>query len=264
MLRYLLLVLTLCLGACAMPQADPARVEQATQVYGWVRDGDIDSLARQSTPSLQPQLTPELIAGVRRYASPGAPERSKVVSWRWNTVAGGASLYEVVQQLDYPERTVIVQVLMVREGGGPWLVDGFHLNAASPTLAQASAGFSVVGKSPLQYGVLAGVVLAPLFCLVTAGVAGWRRRWGWMIFSLFGFGQLALSWNTGEWQFQALHFAVLSAGFFKGGGPFEPWILMLSLPIPAALFWVLRRDRPKAKAGKKLLSTPIPPPVEEA
>ncbi|WP_332679240.1 hypothetical protein [Brevundimonas sp.] len=264
MLRYLLFVLTLCLGACAMPQADPDRVGQATQVYGWVRDGDIDSLAKQSTPSLRPQLTPDLMAGVRRYASPGAPQLSKVLSWRSNTVAGGASLYEVVQQLEYPERTVIVQVLMVREGNGPWLVDGFHLNAVSPTLAKASTGFSLEGKSPLHYGALIGVVLVPLLCLVTAGVAGWRRRWAWMIFSLFGFGQLALNWNTGEWQFQTLYFAILSAGFFKGVGPLDPWVLMLSLPIPAALFWILRRDRPKAKAGKKALSTPIPHPVDEA
>jgi hypothetical protein len=156
---------------------------------------------------------------------------------------------------------VIVQVLMVRKDGGPWLVDGFHLNAVSPTQVEAAAGFSMEGRSPLHYGVLIGVVLAPLICLVTAGVAGWRRRWGWMIFSLFGVGQLALNWNTGEWQFQALHFAVLSAGFLKGAGPLDPWVLMLSLPIPAVMFWALRRNRPKTKAGKVV--SPTPAPAEE-
>lgn len=263
-MRILLAVVVLLLSACAMPQADPQRVEQATRTYGLVRDGDIEALARQSTPSLRGQLTPESMAEVRRYASPGEPERSKVLSWRSNTVVGGSAQYEVVQQHDYPETIVIARVLMVREDGGPWMIDGFHLNPVSPAQAKAAGGFSLEGKSPLHYAMLIGVVMAPLACLAAAGVAAWRRRWGWMIFSLFGVGQLALNWSTGEWQFQALHFAVLSAGFFKGPAPFDPWVLMLSLPVPAILFWGLRRYRPKIKAAKTRPPGPAPSPAGDA
>ncbi|HZW15376.1 MAG TPA: hypothetical protein VFF66_03875 [Brevundimonas sp.] len=263
-MRTLLAIIVLLLSGCAMPQADPQRVEQATRAYGLARDGDAAAFAAQSTPSLRTQLTPQLMAQLRSYSSPGDPDRSRVLSWRSNTVAGGASLYEVVQQHEYQQRTVIVQVLMVRDDSGPWLVDGFHINAVSPAQAQAAAGFSLAGKSPLHYVVLIGAILAPLTCLGTAGVAAWRRRWGWMIFSLFGFGQLVLNWNTGEWHFQALHFSVLSAGFFKGMGPFDPWTLMLSLPIPAVLFWALRRYRPKVRPPKKGARAADPAPVPAA
>ena len=242
-----------------MPQADPQRVEQATGAYESVRDGDLAAFAAQSTPGLRPQLTVGSMAELRGYSAPGEPERSKVLSWRSNSAAG-AALYEIVQQYEYPHRTVIVQVVMVRDNEGPWLIDGYHMNAVSPAQAKAASGFTLEGKSPFHYLVLIGVVVAPLACLVTAGVAAWRRRWGWMILSLFGAGQLALNWTTGEWQFQALNFSVLSAGFFKGPGPFDPWILTLALPIPVLLFWALRRDRPKAAKPEK--GPPTAPPAD--
>lgn len=263
-MRVLLAIIVLFLSACAMPQADPERVQQATSLYGWVRDGETETFARHSTPNLRGQLTPELMTQAQTYTSPGEPESSLVLSWRANSVVGGAASYEIVQQHAYPDRTVIVQVLMVRQDGGSWLVDGFHVNAVSPAHAQAAAGFSLEGKSPLHFAALIGVILAPLVCLVTAGVAAWRRRWGWMIFSLFGFGQLVLNWNTGEWQFQALHFSVLSAGFFKGLGPLDPWTLMLSLPAPAVMFWLLRRYRPKVGKTGKAISKAAPTSAGDA
>ncbi|MBF0664463.1 MAG: hypothetical protein IR159_02775 [Brevundimonas sp.] len=264
-MRIFLVVVVLLLSGCAMPQADPQRVAQATGAYESVRDGDLAAFAAQSTPSLRPQLTPRTMAELRGYSAPGDPEHSKVLSWRSSSAAGGAALYEIIQQHEYPQRTVIVEVVMVRDGGGPWLIDGYHMNAVSPAQARAASGFSLKGKSLLHYIVLIGVVVAPLACLATAGVAAWRRRWGWMIFSLFGVGQLALNWTTGEWQFQALYFSVLSAGFLKGVGPFDPWMLTLSLPIPALLFWALRRHRPKAARPKKGPATsPADSPAGEA
>lgn len=256
-MRILLLVVAMLLSACAMPQADPARIAQATQVYEWVRDGDVDSLTAQSTPTLRPQLTAEALEELHVYTAAGRPKASKVVSWRSNVVVGGASTYEVVQQLDYPQTHVLVAVVMERQGEGAWQVNALQLNTVSPGQMAAAGGFSLQNKSPLHYAVLAGIVIAPLFCLVTAGVAGWRRRWGWMVFSLFGVAQLALNWNTGAWEFQPLNFALLGAGAMKGLGPLDPWILTVSLPVPALLFWILKRYRSKA-AAKPAASTPIP------
>ncbi len=256
-MRILLLGLMMLLSACAMPKADPARVAQATQVYEWIRDGDTESLLAQATPATRPRLTPEMLTKLRGYTVAGDPKASKVLSWQSNIVVGGPSSYEVVQQLDYPQVHVLVAVLMERQGEGPWLINGVHLNTVSPGQVAAAGAFTLQNKSLLHYAMLAGVVLAPLICLTTAGVAGWRRRWGWMIFSLFGVTQLALNWNTGEWGFQPLNFAILGAGAMKGLGPLDPWILSVSLPVPALLFWILKRYRPKA-AAKPVASTPIP------
>lgn len=249
-MRILLALVVLLLAGCSLPPADPERVAQAHQFYGFIRDGDVASAAAQSTVTLRPQLTEDFLVNARPYVVGGEPRASKVISYQSNRVAGGPDSYQVNQALEYPQITVLVSVLMVREPGGQWLVDGFHLNTLNPAQAEAATSFSLQGKSPIHYGVLAAVVLAPLICLASAGVAAWRRRWGWMALCLFGIGQLSLNWASGEWQFQPLHFSLLSAGFFKGMGPFDPWILMVSLPLPAILFWALGRHRTMAsKAG---------------
>lgn len=248
-MRVLLLVVVMLLSACALPQADPARVDQGRKAYEWVRDGNVEALVGQSTTTLRPQFTAPALANLGRFAVAGEPVGSKVVSWRSNVVAGGASTYEVTQLLEYPQQNVLVAVLMERQGDGPWLLDGIHLNSVSPAQVAAS-GFSLQGKTLLHYAVLAGVVLAPLICLVTAGVAAWRRRWVWMVLSLFGVVQFALNWSSGAWQIQPVHVAFLSAAAIKGPGLLDPWILMVWLPLPALLFWILKRYRPKAMAAK--------------
>lgn len=244
-MRVLLIVVVMMLSACALPQADPARVEQGREAYEWVRDGNVEALAGQSTTTMRPQITAQALTDLGRFAVAGEAASSKVVSWRSNVVAGGASTYEVVQLLEYPQRSVLVSALMKRQGDGPWLLDGIHLNVVTPAQVAAVSGFSLQGKTPLHYAVLAGAVLAPLFCLATAGVAAWRRRWGWMAVSLFGVAQIALNWSNGAWQFQPINVAFLSAAAVKGMGALDPWIVMVWLPLPATVFWILKRYRPK-------------------
>lgn len=248
-MRVLLAVVVMLLSACAVPQADPARVDQGRKAYEWVRDGNVEGLIGQSTTKLRPQITAKALAELSRSVVVGEPTGSRVVSWRSNVVAGGASTYEVTQLLEYPQQNVLVAVLMERKGTGPWLLDGIHLDSVSPAQVAAASGFSLQGKTPLHYAVAGGVILAPLICLVTAGVAAWRRRWGWMVLSLFGVAQIALNWSNGAWQFQPINVAFLSAAAVKGLGPLDPWILMVWLPLPALLFWILKRYRPKAVAA---------------
>ncbi|WEK56803.1 MAG: hypothetical protein P0Y52_09600 [Candidatus Brevundimonas phytovorans] len=258
-MRILMAAVVMMLSACALPQADPARVEQGREAYEWVRDGNVEALSSQSTTTMRPQITAPALADLGRCAVAGKPASSRVVSWSSNVVAGGTSTYEVTQLLEYTQQNVLVSARMMRQGEGPWLIDGIHLNVVSPAQVAAASGFSLQGKSPLHYAVLAGVVLAPLLCLVTAGVAAWRRRWGWMAASLFGVAQIALNWSNGAWQFQPINVAFLSAAAVKGPGVLEPWILMVWLPLPALLFWILKRYRTKA-----LTNTQLPQAVADA
>lgn len=253
-MRFLLVVVIMMLSACALPQADPARVDQGRKAYEWVRDGNVEALIGQSTTTLHPQITAPAVADLGRFAMAGEPVGSKVVSWRSNVVAGGASTYEVAQLLEYPQRSVLVSAVMERQDDGSWLLDGIHLNVVTPAQVAAASGFSLQGKTPLHYAVLAGAVLAPLFCLATAGVAAWRRRWGWMAASLFGVAQIALNWSNGAWQSQPINVAFLSAAAVKGMGALDPWIVMVWLPLPGMLFWILKRYRPKAVAA----TNPLP------
>jgi hypothetical protein len=60
------------------------------------------------------------------------------------------------------------------------------------------------------------------------------------LFILFGVGNFALDWTTGEWQFAPLHVHLLSASV--SANLYGPWVLSVSVPLGALLFlWRRRR-----------------------
>lgn len=248
-MRILVLLLALALASCGVGAVDPERDTQARAVYEQLRLGDFDALRSSMTDAGRANATDEQLETVRAYAGSNAPSETRTLSWQWN-VRDDLSVYEITHEYDHEQKIVQMATLMVREGEDPWRVERVHINHFSPAQA-ALAAFTLRGKTPLHYGVLALAVLAPLFCLFTAVVAGWRRRWVWMIVSLFGVGQLTLNWATGAAEFHVAQFALLGAGYAKGPGALDPWIILVALPIPALLFWLFRGWRPKKpKAGK--------------
>lgn len=251
-IKCLLLFMLLAVGACALPSADEAREAQAERVLEAVRTQDREALERLATNALRLNLTDEALAEMSGYVPEGEPEQARTIFWQ-STVQPGRSYYRVLREYRYPETVLTVDTLMARDGDGPWSVDGVHVNSI-PASEAALGGFALTGKTPLHYAVLSFTVLAPIICLGTAAFAGVRRRWGWMIGSLFGVGQFAFNWGTGALQFQALNVSILSAGFFKGPAITDPWILSFAIPIPALLFWVLRKWRLKS-IGKRAADT---------
>ena len=249
-MRILALLLALALASCGVGSVDPERDAQARDVYEHVRLGDFAALRSSMTDAANANTTDEQLQAMREYAALDAPSETRVLSWRWNAT-GDLAAYEVVHEYDHQQKVVQFSALMVRQGEGPWLVERVHINHFSPAEA-ALAAFTLQGKTPLHYGVLALAVLAPLFCLITAVVAGWRRRWVWMIVSLFGVGQLTLNWATGAAEFHVAQFALLGAGYAKGPGALDPWIILVALPIPALLFWLFRGWRPKKPKVRKV------------
>lgn len=241
-----------------MPPADQARVQQAFDVYLAVQAGDANALAAMVTRRVSPEITDAKVAELRTVTQPGAPQSTKVLHWT-ATSGNGADSYSIIQRLDYAQQTVILNTVAVRQNGGPWLIDGLHFNSVSRAQADAASGFSLSNKSPAQYAMLVAMGLFPLICISAVAVAAWRRRWGWMIGSLFGFSQIALNWTTGEWGFQPIYISLLGAGAFKGAGPFDPWILSIAIPIPAILFWLLKRYGPKPAKVKAKPAVPPPP-----
>lgn len=258
MLRCLLLVLTLCLGACALPRADPEREAQADRVYEAVRRNDVAAVKAMATPALQAQDLAGPFRDLQRHVHASAPDEAATIGWGSDVSSANGSSYRVVRRYTHPEGQVETEVLMVRNADDAWRVDGFRavrVTVAAGRAAEeqvAAARFTLVGKTPAHYLILAGAVLSAALCLGSAIVASLRGRWGWMILNLFGVGQFTLNWTTGAIAFQPLYFSIFGAGFLKGMGPADPWMIMAAFPIPAILFWSLgrwRKKAPKAKHG---------------
>ncbi|TPW06654.1 MAG: Uncharacterized protein FD125_127 [bacterium] len=263
MLRYLVLVLTLCLGACALPSVDQEREAQADRVYEAVRRNDVAAVKAIGTPALETQDLAGAFREMQGHVHASAPTDATTIGWSSNTSTAAGTTYSIVRRYTHPEGLVETEALMVRDGSGVWRIDGFRAVRVSEAAVQgaekaaaeqaAAARFTLTGKSPAHYLILAGAVLSASLCLVSAVVAGVRRRWGWMILNLFGVGQFTLNWTTGAFAFQPIYFTLFGAGILKGMGPADPWMLMAALPIPAILFWSLgrwRKKTPKLKSGR--------------
>ncbi|RZJ44051.1 MAG: hypothetical protein EON87_10780 [Brevundimonas sp.] len=261
-MRRLLILLTLLLSACNMPAGNAAREAQGLQAYRLLRDAQDDRLRAMATPATGQMMTEPVLIQMHGYTRPGEPRAVKTLSWSATTVAGGRRTYVQVQQFDYFDRVVIFRTGYVKSPEGRWLLDLMRIDSVSPAEI-GEAQFKLIGKSPLHYIVLLLTGLMPLFCLASAGVAGWRRRWGWMVLSLFSVGLFTLNWSTGAVGVQTFQFAILGSTAFKGAGPVDPWMLSFGIPVPAILFWALKRYRPKPPKAKKanaMEAPPAPPP----
>ncbi len=257
-MRYLLLLVALFVAACSAPAADAARETQATTAYEHLAAERFDALRGQMTPSSAETADDATLRRMADFAPEGEPESSRVATWNWQTV-GDTQAYQTLQEFEYPDRIVLWQTTMVRRGDEPWRIDGVYINSASPEAAEL-ARFTLSGRPPQSYAILAAAVVAPILCLITVVVAALRRRWGWMVASFFGVGQFTLNWTTGEVFFELLRFALFGAGFMKTGSSLDPWMIFFAVPVPAILFWLLGRWRPKpAKPGRKSAVEDSPP-----
>ncbi|MDQ8030069.1 MAG: hypothetical protein REJ23_15190 [Brevundimonas sp.] len=253
--RILLFLLTLLLAGCALPKVDPEREAQTDRAYAMVRSNDVTAIKADATPVLRQQDLTGPVSLMRSHVHPGEPTSARTLSWTMNTVNGIAA-YEIVRLYSHPEGAIQVKAIMARSGDGPWQIDGLHVVRVTPETLEAydasieAARFSLTDKSPVHYLMLVAAGLSVAFCLVSAVVAGWRRRWLWMIGCLFGLGQVSVNWATGALAVHPIYVALLGAGFLKGLGATDPWIISVSLPLPAILFWALGKWRPKPPKAK--------------
>jgi hypothetical protein len=264
MARVLMILLALVLAGCTLPKVDPQREAQADHTYEQVRRKDVTGLKATATPALARQDLTGPMEQLQAFVHASEPTAVETVQWASQTTNGHA-VYRIVRLYTHPEGRVQFDVLMARDETGRWLVDGLYATPVTAAMAQQEAAateasrFSLSGRTPAHYAVLGGAVLSFLVCLVTAIVAGVRRRWLWMVGSLFGFGKLMINWTTGALAAQPIYVALLGAGFMKGPGATDPWLISVALPLPAIFFWALGKWRPKPPKRKPEADNPIEP-----
>lgn len=248
-LNGVLLVCVMALAtACTALKADQAREAQADQALSQTASGDVEGAIGQLAPGVDRQSAPAAIAAMRAMLPTAPPPTGRTVNWTHNNGSGGES-YRLVREYDYPAHVVLSETMMIKVDGR-WLIQAFHIRVATDAELKETA-FTLEGKGPLHYGVLAGMIIVPSLVVATVGFALYRRRWGWAFLALFGVMALQLNWATGAWGFMPIHFQLLGAGFFKAGSVFAPWILTVGFPLGAVLFWALGKNRPKPPKASK-------------
>lgn len=148
---------------------------------------------------------------------PAGPSRLVDAKYTEFAVLGGRKTREsyLAYEVDGANRAhALVRISIERQDGAPQIV-ALYVNSMAAK-AEDLFGFSLIGKSPWQYLILAfavlslsTIVLAEIVLFRTKGV---RRKWLWAIGCLFGIGQVSVNWSTGDLGFALLRFRVVRQG----------------------------------------------------
>src|SRR5690606_22891732 len=117
---------------------------------------------------------------------------------------------------------------------------------ATPLAAslQEINGFSFKNADGTHYLFLAAATIIPVFIITTLVVCIRtkiaRRKWLWVIFILLGVTSFSLNWTTGQTGVSPLSIQLLGVSA-TASSVYSPWIISVSLPIGAIVFWLRRR-----------------------
>lgn len=231
--------------------ASPEDRKVATECLDLLRTGDLDTLEARIDPSLK---TPDLRATLQQIAEilpDGKPDSVKLVGAQVNSFNDERTA-NLRYEYGYGDRWFMVNCAH-KKVGTTLTVIGVSVNTLEKSLEKTT--FDLQGKSAKHYVILAAAilfVLISLVALITCIVErGLRRKWAWILFITFGFGQLTLNWSTGETSFALLSIHLFSAG--TTAEPYGAWILYVALPV-GAVWYLVRRflNHPRAARSNSI------------
>src|SRR4030095_10662614 len=106
-----------------------------------------------------------------------------------------------------------------KKDGARTTIVGLSVELLDKPLEEKSQ-FELKGQSGKHYAVRIAAILFVLTSLAALIVCimerGLHRKWAWILFILFGIGDLTLNWGTGETTFSLLTLQIFSAGTTTG------------------------------------------------
>ncbi|RYF93192.1 MAG: hypothetical protein EON95_09825 [Caulobacteraceae bacterium] len=257
-MTWLGLTLAMLLPAgCSMnqPPGTPKDAELAAiKTYEQVVAGDVAGLQARGTKDLQGPEAGAAVLQLQALIPKTTPTSSRTLRWQLFNGTGGEQA-SIVREYVYATHVALADTTLARPASGrPWQVRGFNVRVAT-NAELAAAKFSLAGRSPLHYLVLAGAILSPLACLfglvTVLRAPKFKWKWAFAILSLLGFVQFSINWASGAFNVSPISFQLLGAGALSGGSAFDSWVISFSLPIGAAVgVWRARKARREATAAQ--------------
>lgn len=217
-----------------------------------VREDRIDDAFAALDSSVRNSAARSALEQIHRLLPPGEPTRIDAVGASFFTwMQTGQRTSNLTFQLQYPSKWFVANVV-VRTTGSERIVLGFHVSPLADSLQKLNA-FTLHGKSPRHFAFLAFgslAVIANVAAVVVCARTRLRRKPLWLLISALGGGQIFLNWTTGATATRSISVQLLSVSMTRAN-EYAPWVLAVSFPVGALLFFTLRR---------KLMAMAIPPP----
>lgn len=214
----------------------------AKQYMDDLRENAIGKIEAHIDPSIQSPTLPATLQRMAALIPHEAPNSVKLVGAQSMHTAGRITR-NLTFEYGFHDTWILLSVATQEVSGRTTLI-GLHVEPLAQSLEEQNR-FTLVGKSTLQYTILALTALLPLLTLYALVVCVRRklpgRKWPWILFILFGVGKLAVNWTTGAWAVGPISVQLFSASAVQP--LYGPWTLAVSIPLGAIVF--LLKPRPK-------------------
>ena len=153
----------------------------------------------------------------------------------------GDTRTNISYQIHFPDSWAVGNVYVGRKSGVSCIL-GSHFQQVPDSLEVLNR-FTLHGKSPIHYAVLAACIAIPAFILYTLVVcirSCILRKWLWTVFILFGIFQLSFDWTSGRIDIQPISILLFGETVIRAS-PYSAWVLSCGVPLGAIIFLSRRR-----------------------
>ena len=130
-------------------------------------------------------------------------------------------------------------IITIKEEENKLSIIGFNGNKFDRPISEINKlSSSNLGLSHIIFIILSiAIVGFIIFSIIDIAKSEIKKKWIWIIISLIGFCGISLNWTTSDIDFKLLTIKLLGIGFSRAGD-FAPWILSISIPIGAIIYWI--------------------------
>lgn len=219
----------------------PAERATAMSYIDLLRKKSYDPIEKAFDPKLAVPALHDTLVQMNAFFPAGEPTAVKLVGVHRMNKVGESEILNLTYEFAFSGKWILSNVALQDQAGLRRIV-GMSVVPQQGSVEEAGR-FSLTGKSPLQYVILALAIIVPLFVLYALVVCIRTRlngrKWPWIIFILLGVGQFAINWTTAEWAFAPVAIQLFGASVVAPLG--GAWTLAVSLPIGAIIFLARRR-----------------------
>lgn len=257
----LLITATGCSQSGLIERIAPQEVSSAKVDFDLLRHHQFEQVESILDPSIKDANIRQTLTNMAVYIPDEEPISVKTVGAYVNC-RGNKCETTISLEYEFPSQWVLARVVTQKDGATS-SVTGFHVSGAAQSLEETNR-FTLFHKSAAQYIILILAALLPIFSLYQfvqcIRMKNLRRKWLWIIFILTGVGRIAVVWTTGQIGLSLFYIQLFSAS--ATAQFFGPWIISISLPWGAILFWAFP---PKTESDPStLVSEGDPSAVENA
>ncbi|MDR4460947.1 MAG: hypothetical protein MRJ67_10615 [Nitrospirales bacterium] len=203
--------------------------------------GDFDMIEAYIPPNLRNAKFRTTLEQIAAAFPAGNPTDIQAVGVRWRWVADTSQVH-LTFQYNYPTQWLLANVTL-QKNGSDFLVTGVDVQPLPDSLERINR-FTFEGKGARHFAILSWailvlvvIVVALILCIKTPIP---KRKWVWVLFILFGIGQVTLNWSEGSLHMTPLAIQLLGVGYTRHG-LYAPWLLTVSLPLGAMVFLLRRK-----------------------